>query len=346
MIENIKFCKIATDIEDTLAISALPRHEERNALDARLVHWHQSLPYLLRETTETCPEALSIARCVMKWRYQNLRLVLHRPVLLNIANRSSSSRSANGERKSSYTPSPEELAAIEACRGIAKETIEDIYKEWSPNQMIGWNAVWFLYQASMVPLISLFWENWNTAKVLEWQNQLEKVLDLFASMAEWSLAARRSLEVVSKMYEASKRTTGQIGNGSRFNGPPVLERSPGGTVIEREPDESHRLSISRTNHHDVDHHMGEIEGLRDVMISEMQEGLELMDQENMWDLNGMLWADGIDMAFSGTPQQYYGEMDSPDQMMGNGMASLHVSGQGHGIHINGYDGSGGSYMMH
>jgi len=269
-------------------------------------------------------------------------------VLLNIANRSASSHGANGNRKPSYTPSPEEFAAVEACRGIAKETIEDIYREWSPNQMIGWNAVWFLYQASMVPLVSLFWENWNTTKVLEWQNQLEKVLDLFASMAEWSLAARRSLEVVSKMYEASKRTTGQIGNENRFNGP-VIERSPGGTVTKRELDESHRLSISRANHHDGsggDYQMGEIEGLRDVMISEMQEGLELMDQDSMWDLNGMLWADGIDMAFSGTPQQYFGEMDSPDQMVGNGMAGLNVNGQNHGINMNGYDGSDGSYMMH
>lgn len=280
----------------------------------------------------------------MKWRYQNLRIVLHRPVLLNIANRSGSANAiVNGERRIIYSPSPEELAAVENCRRIAKETIEDIYRDWSPNQMAGWNAVWFLYQASMIPLVSIFWESWNTVQVGEWQKQIETVLSLFGAMAEWSLAARRSLEVVSKMYEASKRS---VGSGAGNRSAQIVERSPGGTITKREGDDSHRPQMNgNIPGSALDHPMGEIEGLRDVMISEMQEGMELMDHDSVWDLDGMLWGDGLDMPFDGMPQQFFGEMDSPEQMAGNGMVGMNNGVVGSGGSGNTYDGSGGNYMM-
>lgn len=280
----------------------------------------------------------------MKWRYQNLRIVLHRPVLLNIANRSSSSSTTNGvggDRKPAYSPSSEELAAVETCRRIAKETIEDMFRDWSPNQMVGWNAVWFLYQASMIPLVSIFWEKWNTVQVLEWQKQIETVLGLFAAMADWSLAARRSLEVVSKMYEASKRP---LGGGSRVAGGQVIERSPGGTVMKRELDDTRHDSVNgHTTGHghgggSIDFPMGEIEGLRDVMMSEMQEGMEFMDQDSVWDLDGMLWADG-EMPYDGLSRNFYSGMDCQDQM-GAGLVNMNGNVVG-----NGYGPSGG-YMMH
>ncbi|KAL3427327.1 fungal specific transcription factor domain-containing protein [Phlyctema vagabunda] len=193
LIENIKFCKIATQIQDILAQSPLLRNEDRINLDNQLVNWYDSLPWILR-SSDPCTESLYTARCVMKWRYQNLRVVLHRPVLLNLANRGTQ-----------FPPSPEELAAVNQCRMIAKQTIEDIAREFTPNQMLGWNGVWFMYQASMIPLVSVFWESWNPSQVRECQAQIEVVLDALENMSDWSLAARRSREVVSKMYDASKQ---------------------------------------------------------------------------------------------------------------------------------------------
>ncbi|RDW69652.1 hypothetical protein BP6252_08672 [Coleophoma cylindrospora] len=193
LIENIKFCKIATQIQDLLAQIPLLRHEDRTNLDNQLVDWYDSLPWILR-STEPCPESIYTARCVMKWRYQNLRIVLHRPVLLDLANRGTN-----------LPPSVEELAAISQCQRIAKQTIEDIGREFTPNQMLGWMGVWFMYQASMVPLVTIFWEHRNKAIVLEYQSQIETVLCAIDVMSEWSLAARRSREVISKMYEASKQ---------------------------------------------------------------------------------------------------------------------------------------------
>jgi hypothetical protein len=74
--------------------------------------------------------------------------------------------------------------------------------------MSGWNAVWFLYQAAMVPLVSVFWQ-WGSPRVPEWLKQIETILELLEAMEEWSMAARRSREVVWRMYEASRAIQAQ-----------------------------------------------------------------------------------------------------------------------------------------
>lgn len=63
----------------------------------------------------------------------------------------------------------------------------------------------------MIPLVSIFWE--PTAPVApDWSHQIETVISLLDAMADWSLAARRSREVVFKMYEASKRPLARAGS--------------------------------------------------------------------------------------------------------------------------------------
>lgn len=226
-------------------------------MDSQLVNWYGNLPWLLR-TTDPCAEPLYIARCIMKWRYQNLRMLLHRPVLLSMA--------SNGP---SHQMLEQDLAAVETCRELAKATIEDIAREWTRNQMSGWNAVWFLYQAAMIPLVSLFWE-WNSPRVPEWQKQIETILELLDAMEEWSLAARRSREVVWRMYEASRQPSVVQGHGSSGGCPSITTPTSLATVG---PD----MLIG-----DGDFHMSPIGLETDDMMS-------LLDQHGLWDLDGMQW---------------------------------------------------------
>ncbi|KAK5657723.1 hypothetical protein OQA88_2795 [Cercophora sp. LCS_1] len=263
LIENIKFCKIATQIQDMLAISPLLRTEDRCGLDNQLVNWYTSLPWLLR-TTDPCAEPLYMARCIMKWRYQNLRMLLHRPVLLSLA-----SSGLNPHTQACDA----DLAAIETCRELAAQTIEDVAREWTRNQMSGWNAVWFLYQAAMVPLVSVFWQ-WGSPRVPEWLKQIEAVLDLLEVMEEWSLAARRSREVVWRMYEASRAIQAQQ----------AAHRSQSPSM--------HLTGTDSMLMSDAGLHMSPI-GLEPV------EGLGMMgmlDQGGLWDLDGMYWGSQADAA--------------------------------------------------
>ena len=212
----------------------------------------------------------------MKWRYLNLRIVLYRPVLLNLAN-----RGAHGAQASN-----EDLAAVNICRAISKQSIEDIAKEWTPNQMLGWNGVWFMYQASMIPLVSIFWESWNTQLIRECQQQIEIVMEAMDGLSDWSLAARRSREVLSKMYEASKR-------------PPTRQPSP-------------KLGAQLTsNGNGMNGNLHSMEG-QDMGHVEMldENGMVLLDHQNIWDLDGMLWSnlpDGLELPFDGMPNMQFDE---------------------------------------
>lgn len=191
LLENIKFCKIATKIQDMLAVSPLLESEDRHHLDSLLVDWHNNLPWLLR-STEPCVESLHLSRSVMTWRYWNLRMLLYRPVLLTLAS------------KGQLPISEQDVAAVKNCQEAARETVDSVSKGWMRQQMSGWNAVWFLYQAAMIPLVSILWQPDNPA-VVDWRAQVESTLELFEAMKDWSLTARRSRDVVSRLLEASSK---------------------------------------------------------------------------------------------------------------------------------------------
>ncbi|KAL2016158.1 hypothetical protein VTK56DRAFT_4126 [Thermocarpiscus australiensis] len=278
LIENIKFCKIATQIQDMLAVAPLLRTEDRCNLDGQLVSWYTSLPWLLR-TTDPCAEPLYMARCIMKWRYQNLRMLLHRPVLLSLA-----SSGLNPHTQACDA----DLAAIETCRELAAQTIDDIAREWARNQMSGWNAVWFLYQAAMVPLVSVFWQ-WGCPRVPEWLKQIEAVLDLLEVMEEWSLAARRSREVVWRMYEAARQLVAQQQPGSSSSSPPPPTPS---TSPPRAPATPMLMSASPGSAADGGGGMH----MSPIGLEPADGGLGMMgllDQGGLWgDLDGMYWGGG------------------------------------------------------
>ncbi|TRX90205.1 hypothetical protein FHL15_008933 [Xylaria flabelliformis] len=304
LVENIKFCKIATAVQDMLAISPLLRTEDRCNLDGQLVNWYSNLPWLLR-TSDPCAEPLYIARCLMKWRYQNLRMLLHRPVLLNLAS-SGASHAAEHD-----------IAAIEACRDLAKQTIEDIAREWTRNQMSGWNAVWFLYQAAMIPLVSIFWQ-WDSPRVPDWQKQTETILELMEAMEDWSLAARRSREVIWRMYEASR----QLEPSLRAAAAAVQQQhasslSPHLQIITG-PEGSTMLGALNSDGSDI--HMSPI-GLGPDGFDDM---MGMLDQHGLWDFDGMLWAGSDEMEwaqqhFGGNPGNYPGLQLSPTTPVSAGM---------------------------
>jgi hypothetical protein len=127
-----------------------------------------------------------------------MRLSIHRPVLLWYALRRTPFASISAEKQ----------VAVEKCRDSATDLIADITSSWTGSkrcQMSGWNATWLLYQASMVPLLSLFSDPLDQSVVERCQQQVEMVMSALVEMRAWSLTAQRSLEVVSKIYEVSKR---------------------------------------------------------------------------------------------------------------------------------------------
>ena len=202
---EISFCKIATRIQDRLSEQPLLPYEETARFDAELRHWHDSLPPLL-QTSRKCPPSTETPRAIMNWRYHNLRMVLHRPLLLNNALRSS--------LDSNDAKSEEEAQCVSTCRSIAQQTIEDIRLQWRAAQMSGWNAVWLLFQACMAPLVTIFAEfnRGNLDQVRDAQTQIEAAIMLLAKMSAYSITARKTKTFMVKIYEHSRSMIAHANN--------------------------------------------------------------------------------------------------------------------------------------
>ena len=198
LIANISFCRLAASIQDRLVTSSHLNFAEISVLDAHLVHWYESLPSYMRAPL-SCPPFLLLSRSSTKWRYQNLRIILHRTVLLDAALR--------GVRFNDLTM--DEQVAVGKCQSIAKDAIDSIAAEWIQNQFSGWPAVWFLFNACLVPLLCLFSaakapDSRSPERELAWRQQVEMSIGLFEQMMVWSVAASKTKELISMLYEASK----------------------------------------------------------------------------------------------------------------------------------------------
>lgn len=213
--ENIKFCKIATKVQDMLAGSSTINAEYRTVLDDQLLEWYRSLPYLLR-SQEPCSPSLSMTRYIMKWRFQNLRMLLYRPTLLHQA-----------ASRVTHLTNKDDNIAVNRCRELANCIIEDISEEWESHQMSGWNAVWLTYQAALIPILSILWQP-TSPNVPDWQRQIEKAIAILPKMEEWAVTARRSQAVLLQLYNASRLVLSRC----ESNIPQTNENQPPGTAYD------------------------------------------------------------------------------------------------------------------
>jgi len=192
------FCKIGTSMQDRLAHLPLMSCEEVQEFEDRIEQWRIGVPVVMNQAP-ACPAGLRLARVCLNMRHLNMRLVLNRPRLLTASLR----RARNGEIHS------DEIEVVERCRSIASKIVAVMENNWFPVQLCARNLNWNLFQACMVLLLSLFSEP-NHRDAHQWTTSIEVSLDLFEKMSPWSLTIRRTRDVISLIYEASKTATTQI----------------------------------------------------------------------------------------------------------------------------------------
>ncbi|RVX68156.1 hypothetical protein B0A52_08664 [Exophiala mesophila] len=198
--ENVRLAVISTRMEECLAVSPILDEPDRHALDAMYIEWYKHSSMQEDSPCAKISESpgLTVLRNVTRWRYLSNRIILHRPVLLWYAMRKTSWEKLASEKKS----------AVVLCRELCADLINDIAATWQgqkPCQMSGWNATWLLYQATMVPLLSLYSEPLNTDLVQRSLHQVEVAAGVMRELQAWSTTATRSLDVINRLYLGSKK---------------------------------------------------------------------------------------------------------------------------------------------
>ncbi|KAI1373872.1 fungal-specific transcription factor domain-containing protein [Hypoxylon crocopeplum] len=189
------FCLIATKVQHRLAQSSPMSIDEIVLFDAEVQSWYQGLPPAFLHL-ERCPASLLSAQYIMRNRYFNLRLLLFRSVLLRYAH-------AKIPLESLPTRDRE---AVRMCRDIGCEAIDQVILSWqSLNKILVCSAVWYLYQASIVLLLSIMVDpdHFENAK---WRAAVERVISLLSDAIPWSRAAVRSKRVVETLFRVCTTT--------------------------------------------------------------------------------------------------------------------------------------------
>lgn len=204
--ENARFCQISTRLEDTLACTPLITEQERRRLEGDLMSWFQSSSVQEPECREggrsrlyTNEEhGIRVLRNVMRWRYLQCRIIIHRPILLWCALHSLSFETLPDDQKASIT----------TCFDVTSQLIHDISTTWQmdrPCQMGGWNATWLLHQALMVPLLLLFAAPLGLSLQTKSHALIETGMAALKTLRHWSPTAEKTFDVVSRIYNASRR---------------------------------------------------------------------------------------------------------------------------------------------
>ncbi|CAL5866027.1 uncharacterized protein PFLUO_LOCUS234 [Penicillium psychrofluorescens] len=196
LIHNVQLCKIINQIQDRFLITSVLSDEELHVYDNMLISWFEGLPLFLRVSDPSAP-GLHDARLVLKWRYQNIRLLLHRPLLLDTV-----------IRKIQFEfLSPIEQSIVSKCRHIAAESIFSIQAEWRATKMCCWNGIWFLFQACLIPLMALAIEPTGSSDYQRWCNQVQISIAICDDMAQLSPVGHKTKAFLEQLFLAIVKTS-------------------------------------------------------------------------------------------------------------------------------------------
>ena len=112
LVQNVKLLQLASRVQSCLAPFPVDRGSSRDELDTELVEWRSELPINLKQPDRSSEAMGSYsACCVLKRRWQLLRLLLHRPMALDDAPSRSNWQASNpGDKEQSG------IDAVSLCR--------------------------------------------------------------------------------------------------------------------------------------------------------------------------------------------------------------------------------------
>ncbi|CAK7219167.1 hypothetical protein SBRCBS47491_003754 [Sporothrix bragantina] len=221
------FCLVATKIQQRLAQPAPIGTDEILLFDAEVQSWHRSMPPVLLHVDQ-CPPSLRTAQRVLRYRYFNLRLQLLRSALIRYAHAQAPAQDAQRGNSRVLLASlpPLDQQAVCLCRDIACEAVEQIRLSFvgdeddSANRLLVWSAVWYLYQATMVLLLSIMVDP-DHAESPKWRASVEAALVFLANATPVSRAAQRSRLLVQSLLQICTGGNGGVVLGAGVVAAPI-----------------------------------------------------------------------------------------------------------------------------
>lgn len=165
-----------------------------------ICEWLASIPAFFSETTVQQPRFV-LGHSVLSWRYRNFRILMYRPFVIQRVIFGSKPPATEDGVEDSH----EQLMtgiAIERCHLAAGQTISHITSFWSHpehrNMLACWYALYFLFQAVMIPVISLR-NDPQASNASSWRDQIRDSRSVLIEMCALNSAAEKCLGVIETL---------------------------------------------------------------------------------------------------------------------------------------------------
>jgi transcriptional regulatory protein GAL4 len=191
--------------------------------DERIIAWHT----IWTVEADKVEARFMLSRSVMEWRYRNLRIIMFRPFVIR--------KALQARMRQGTTPQLESATdiAVNRCLTESRASILSINMFWSTGHrtcMASWYALYFLFQASMIPSVCLR-NDPASPMAQDWREQLDIALKIMQSMFSLNPSSRECYEVVLRLCSNYLLNASGVPISSPTFGMEPVEESPN-TQIE------------------------------------------------------------------------------------------------------------------
>ncbi|KIM92785.1 hypothetical protein OIDMADRAFT_173803 [Oidiodendron maius Zn] len=146
--------------------------------DRRISRWCSDLPPFFAKDYQV-PQKYRTSQAIVMWKCQNFRIIMYRPFVI---------RRLLQSRQDRHEPSLEESQAYDRCLHEALSTIESVNNFWTyqkHSRLGAWYALYFLFQAALIPCICLRSESakdTTSENTDNWLQQIRVTLQVMKSI--------------------------------------------------------------------------------------------------------------------------------------------------------------------
>ena len=195
VIMQSKFHMLTNDIYTRVISMPFPSATELVRLDDTLIgKWESCVPFWYRQDAPI-PLQFATGHAIMWWRLNNFRIIMYRPYVMRHVLQARAQDDAND----SVPPAVQE--AYQRCLHEAKASISAISKFWAstpPTRLSAWYALYFLFQASLIPCVCLRNEP-NSALSTSWRSQISQTLHTMQLILPVNPSAQECYNVIQRL---------------------------------------------------------------------------------------------------------------------------------------------------
>lgn len=208
IIAQSKFCLLTNGIYNRLISKPSPSAEESLEFNKAIEKFMEELPPYFQENgpVDTSCQWFVLTRYRLLWRVKNFQVIMFRPFVLQrvlVVGTTSNNSTSNNNSNNNNRDSDAEQECRRICIQSARSTIglvDEFLSTFQHSSIAVWYALYFLFQASLIPIICLSSEP-SAKHAPEWLQDIQRTKEILLSLTEQNRLAARFYDVIERLSQ-------------------------------------------------------------------------------------------------------------------------------------------------